>query len=303
METPNMTKSRRTVRCRVLAAAVSVSAVAGAATACGTASTQGSTADVSKKPTSVTSLTPSIPPPADPKGRRLCYSGGELGRGVTAFVDIDREAAVVAIVRSDKSGSFAYERATGTLLDAEGRSVVEVDELGAGRRQAKWIINAKGLSLADDVFVVPVACTTIAADIVAMSRAVASSATRSSTSSAPASAGNASNNTPECFSGDDRTVVLDFTKGADTFTGALKITTGGTSEYQAVAGRRTDGTVFRVSVQRLGVGQDRTEVWTFGKSGLVLGDNTDLGVVPCANVAGAVDDLRAHITTYPTIPK
>jgi hypothetical protein len=126
------------------------------------------------------------------------------------------------------------------------------------------------------------------------------SGTPTRTSTRPASGSGS-----DCFSGDSLTMVLDFSADAETFTGALRITTDGVDEYQAVAGRRrpAGGTVFRVAVQRLGIGGDRTEVWTAGKSGMDLGDGTTLPDADCTKIAAQIRDLRVNVKEFPAVPR
>lgn len=304
---PSSERPSRAGGLRILAAAAAVTVIAGAGAVFAT--NRGQDRVVQPGITQPANPRPAITPPpmADPLGRRLCYSGGELAEGITAYVDIDRKAQLEAIVRHTDAGRTEYSFATGTLLDDVGRAEVNVRDPGL-RRADQWIIDDKGLSLADDVYVVAVDCDTIVGDLVAMA-AARQGAPTPAPSSTPSNTPSATGTAPEtvvdrfCFSGDGRSLVLTFAGDLQTFRGALRITTDGTNEYQAVTGRRVWGPTFRVAVQRLGIGADRIEDWVAGTTGdVVLGDGTSLAAVGCASIADDVADLDARVSTFPPVP-
>ena len=98
------------------------------------------------------------------------------------------------------------------------------------------------------------------------------------------------------------TVVMDFTADAETFTGGVRSVAGTEITYWATAGRRTDaGSVFQVAVQVLDA-ELRTEQWVSGQAGVVLGDDTAVDAVDCADVTGPVESIDATVTDYPEAP-
>lgn len=98
------------------------------------------------------------------------------------------------------------------------------------------------------------------------------------------------------------TVALQFSADAETFTGGIRLVTGTAVEYQAVAGRRVDGTVFTVNVQRLGVGQDRVEEWISGPAGISLGDSSAVAATTCDQVSDLVSSIDVNVTSFPAVP-
>ena len=73
--------------------------------------------------------------------------------------------------------------------------------------------------------------------------------------------------------------------------------------YWATAGRRIAdaGSVFQVTVQVLDADL-RTEEWVSGQAGVVLGDDTAVDAVDCADVPGPVESIDATVTEYPDPP-
>ena len=98
------------------------------------------------------------------------------------------------------------------------------------------------------------------------------------------------------------TVVMDFAADAETFTGGVRSVSGTEIVYWAVAGRRTEGgSVFQVTVQVLEA-ELRTEEWVSGAAGVVLGDDTAVDAVDCADVPGPVESINATVTETPDAP-
>lgn len=98
------------------------------------------------------------------------------------------------------------------------------------------------------------------------------------------------------------TVVMDFSDDAETFTGGARSVVGTEIVYWATAGQRTDaGSVFQVAVQVIGA-ELRTEQWVSGQAGVVLGDDTAVDAVDCADVSGPVESIDATVTEYPEAP-
>lgn len=294
----------RSQRLRILAAAAAVVVVSGTGAALAYSGLRSGDGTQPIVPASSPSASPSAsptpsgpPPPADPQGRRICYQGGELGPGLTAYVDVDREGLFDGVIRSVNGGQTDVSLATGRMLDDTGRAAVAIIDIGTpGQRNARWHVTDQGLSLAEDVYVAAVACDTINADLAALAGARAAAPTSGPDATPVVTA------VRDCYAGDGRTLVLDFSEEAEIFTGALRVTTGGQSEYQAVAGRRFDGTLFRVAVQRLGIGGDRTEEWAAGTSGIVLGDGTAVKPTACESIPDDVAELDARVPTTPRVP-
>ncbi|MEM7285726.1 MAG: SH3 domain-containing protein [Actinomycetota bacterium] len=99
------------------------------------------------------------------------------------------------------------------------------------------------------------------------------------------------------------TVVMDFADDAETFTGGVRSVNGTEIVYWATAGRRIadQGSVFQVSVQVLEA-ELRTEQWVSGRAGVVLGDDTAVDAVDCADVPGPVESIDATVTDTPEPP-
>ena len=99
------------------------------------------------------------------------------------------------------------------------------------------------------------------------------------------------------------TVVMDFAPDAETFTGGVRSVAGTEIVYWAIAGRRIadQGSVFQVTVQVLDADL-RTEQWVSGQAGVVLGDDTAVDAVDCAEVPGPVESIDATVTDFPDAP-
>lgn len=99
------------------------------------------------------------------------------------------------------------------------------------------------------------------------------------------------------------TVVMDFEPDAESFVGGVRAVVGTEIVYWATAGRRVAdaGSVFQVAVQVL-EGELRTEQWVSGQAGVVLGDDTAVDAVDCADVTGPVESIDATVTEYPEAP-
>jgi hypothetical protein len=109
-----------------------------------------------------------------------------------------------------------------------------------------------------------------------------------------------------CFNSADgdgtTTIVLDFSADAATFTGGVRTVTSDELEYDAVAGRRTNGTIFVVTVQSVPGGAERTEEWVSGPAGMAIADDGDVNAANCADIAEFVMSIDISITSYPDIP-
>ena len=99
------------------------------------------------------------------------------------------------------------------------------------------------------------------------------------------------------------TVVMDFEPDAESFVGGVRSVVGTEIVYWATAGRRIAdaGSVFQVTVQVLDADL-RTEEWVSGQAGVVLGDDTAVDAVDCADVPGPVEASDATVTEYPDPP-
>ena len=99
------------------------------------------------------------------------------------------------------------------------------------------------------------------------------------------------------------TVVMDFEPDAESFVGGVRSVVGTEIVYWATAGRRIAdaGSVFQVTVQVLDADL-RTEEWVSGQAGVVLGDDTAVDAVDCADVPGPVESIDATVTEYPDPP-
>lgn len=109
-----------------------------------------------------------------------------------------------------------------------------------------------------------------------------------------------------CFNSADgdgtTTIVLDFSADADTFTGGVRTVTSDELEYDAVAGRRTDGTIFVVTVQSVPGGAERTEEWVSGPGGMAIADDDSVDAANCADIAEFVMSIDTSVTSYPDVP-
>lgn len=103
-----------------------------------------------------------------------------------------------------------------------------------------------------------------------------------------------------CFATGGTALVMDFSQDIETFVGGLRIDAGGQLTYEAVAGRRTEGSVFNVVV-RASDGTERSETWASGAGGIVVG-NDDLDSVDCGQMRTAMRDIDATVTAYPPVP-
>ncbi len=153
----------------------------------------------------------------DPPAVRLCYAGGELGEGVTAFVDLSGPLAelpaVTIRVRVVLNGQEFYEIVEGDITDADGTVTGQYRNLTEGITVPTQFVAVQpgGLALADDVFVEPVDCAEIEDEIPAIAAAIAELDGEGSSgegSGEPADGGDDTADGPGAGSGDGEVTFL-----------------------------------------------------------------------------------------------
>ncbi len=105
-------------------------------------------------------------------GSRRCFAGGELGGTAVIRFDVDREGLVSATRRGGTKPAYTFEAASGYLLD-DTRAVVKVAAPGVASRAELWLLSASSITLAEDVTVAAVSCSSVSAEVAQMDAATA----------------------------------------------------------------------------------------------------------------------------------